>query len=99
MLVVSKGVEQITMIDIVGLTYDAAEQKLTELGFECVVNEQENDGTHLESVVISANLEVGKSYPKGTKVYIKIWGKAPTEAMASNESDDDMLRGIFDLFD
>lgn len=99
MLVVSKGVEQITMIDIVGLTYDAAEQKLTELGFECVVNEQENDGTHLESVVISANLEVGKSYPKGTKVYIKIWGKTPTEAMASNESDDDMLRGIFDLFD
>ncbi len=96
-LVVSKGVEQITMIDIVGQTYDVAEKKLTELGFVCVVNEQENDGTHLESVVISANLEVGKSYPKGTKVYIKIWGKTATEAAASGNEDDE-IRSIFNIF-
>ncbi len=97
-LVVSKGVEQITMIEVVGMTYETAGKTLTDLGFECVVSEEDNDGTHQPGIIISANLEVGKAYPKGTNVYIRIWGEAATEAAADAQEDDDDNGGIFDLF-
>lgn len=96
-LVVSKGIEQITMIDVVGMKYETAEEKLNNLGFVCVVKNIENDGTHEPSIIISVNLEVGKEYPRGTKIYIQAWGET-AEVNANSDGNGDGNRRLFNLF-
>lgn len=81
-LVVSKGTEQITMIDVKGETYDAASAKLTELGFTCKKVDKANSGNATSGTVASANLNVGEQYDKGTTVILQVWGDAETTTAA-----------------
>ncbi|NLL63329.1 MAG: PASTA domain-containing protein [Ruminococcaceae bacterium] len=77
-IVVSKGVEQITMIAVVGETYEAAEAKLTEAGFKCQKIDKANSGSEVSGTVASANLEVGNLYDKGTTVKLQVWTEPET---------------------
>ena len=72
-LVISKGTEQITMIDVTKETYEAASAKLTELGFKCKKVEKANSGKETSGTVASANLNVGEQYNKGTTVILQVW--------------------------
>ncbi len=83
-LVVSLGIEQITMTNVVGNTYEEANAKLTELGFKCEKIDKTNDGTHTSGTVASASLQADKQYDKGTVVKLQVWKDPETTAAAEN---------------
>ena len=79
-LVVSLGIEQITMIDVVGNTYEEANSKLTALGFKCEKIDKTNTGNHTSGTVASASLQADKQYDKGTVVKLQVWKDAEVTA-------------------
>lgn len=81
-LVISKGTEQITMIDVKNETYDAASAKLTELGFTCKKVDKANTGNATSGTVASTNLNVGEQYDKGTTVILQVWTDVETTTAA-----------------
>lgn len=81
-LVVSLGVEQITMINVVGNTYEEAEAKLTAAGFKCEKIDKTNNGSNTSGTVASANLQADKQYDKGTVVKLQVW-KDPENTTAA----------------
>lgn len=86
-IVVSKGVEYITLPDVKGMQYDAAVQVLINAGFTCTKIEKENDGTHTAGIVIDTTPQAGKNYEKGKEIYVQVWGEVPTTTQASGLSD------------
>ncbi len=82
-LTVSKGIEKITMINVIGETYEAASAKLTEAGFKCEKIEKQNTGDKTSGTVYSTNLTEGTQYDKGTTVIIQTWGEVETTAAAT----------------
>lgn len=85
-LVVSLGVEQITMINVVGNTYEEAEAKLTEAGFKCEKIDKTNNGSHTSGTVASASLQTDKQYSKGTVVKLQVWKDPETSTAADAAS-------------
>lgn len=77
-IVVSKGIEYVTLPDVSGMQYDAAVQTLISAGFTCTKVEKENDGTHTAGVVIATTPEHGKEYEKGKEIFVQVWGEVPT---------------------
>ncbi|MBQ3498346.1 MAG: PASTA domain-containing protein [Clostridia bacterium] len=87
-LTVSKGVEQFELPPVIGMDYEDAKKLLAERKFSVAKEESENDGTHTEGTVQAVvNLVVGKSYPKGTKVTLIVWGAAPEEITVTDAPD------------
>ncbi len=85
-LTVSKGVEQFELPPVIGMDYEDAYKLLTERKFAVTKEDAENDGSHTEGTVQAVvNLAVGKSYPKGTKVTLIVWGAAPESDTGSDE--------------
>ena len=77
-IVVSKGIEYVTLPDVSGMTYDAAVQLLISKGFTCTKVEKENDGTHTAGIVIATTPEPNKDYEKGKEIFLQVWGEEPT---------------------
>lgn len=77
-LVVSKGIEYVTLPDVSGMDYTAAEKILTDAGFVCKQVEKNNDGTHTTGEVIALTPAAGGSYERGKEIYVQVWGAAPT---------------------
>lgn len=77
-IVVSRGVEYVTLPDVSGMQYDAAVQLLVSRGFKCTRVERENDGSHTAGIVIATTPEAGKDYEHGREIYIQVWGEVPT---------------------
>lgn len=71
-LYVSKGSEKIVLPNVVGNSFEDAEKRLTELGFE-VVKSETFSGYHSVNEVIMMSPVAGKSYEKGTKVTLKVY--------------------------
>lgn len=90
-IVVSRGVEYITLPDVSGMQYDAAVQLLTSRGFTCTRVERENDGSHTAGIVIATTPEPGKDYERGREIYVQVWGEVPT---TQNNS---LFGGLFDF--
>lgn len=78
-IVVSKGIEYVTLPDVSGMQYDKAVQTLVSAGFKCTKVEKENDGTHTAGIVIATTPVQNKEYEKGKEIFIQVWGEAPTE--------------------
>lgn len=72
---ISKGIEMITVPEVMELTGTEAQEKLTQLGFNVTVEKQYNNGFHKEDKIISLSVTEGDSYPKGSDVVIKVWGQ------------------------
>lgn len=77
-IVVSRGVEYITLPDVKGMQYNAAVQVLINAGFTCTKIEKENDGTHTAGIVIDTTPQSGKNYEKGKEIFVQVWGEVPT---------------------
>ena len=69
-LIVSRGPEQVTVPDVVGLSRDSAEARLRDEGFGVSVEEQESDEP--EGDVISQSPEGGSSVARGETVTITV---------------------------
>lgn len=83
---ISKGIEMIMMIDVNKTPIDEAEQKLTELGFTVNKVEVYNNGFKRTGYVCEYSLTAGESYPKGTEVTLKYWGR-PLATTAPSTTD------------
>ncbi len=77
-IVVSQGIEYVTLPNVSGMQYDAAVQLLISKGFTCTKVEKENDGTHTAGIVITTTPAPDKDYEKGKEIYIQVWGDPPT---------------------
>lgn len=80
-VVVSKGPKSIQLINVVGLQYEEAKQKLEEIGFKVVKASKpvDNDGSHAEDTVYRmspSNFE--GEYDKGDEVMLEVWGEIVT---------------------
>ncbi len=84
---ISKGIEMITMIDVSKMPVEEAEEQLTQLGFAVITVEKYNNGFKKTGTVSEYSLTAGDSYPKGTEVTLKYWGK-PLATTKPPESDD-----------
>ncbi len=89
-IVVSQGVEYVTLPDVSGMQYDAAVQLLISKGFTCQKVEKENDGTHTAGIVIATTPVGNKDYEKGKEIYLQVWGEPPT-----TEPETDAVGGLF----
>ncbi len=81
-LKVSKGVEKITMPNVVGKTYDEAYRQLTGLGFN-VEREDTNEGYFSDGRVIEATLQENEEYDKGSNVTLIVYVSRTTEEYPS----------------
>lgn len=82
-LVVSRGIEYVTLPDVSGMQYDAAVQILINAGFTCTKVEKDNDGTHTPGIVIATTPEHSKDYEKGKEIFVQVWGEVPTTQNSS----------------
>ena len=74
-LTVSKGPEMEALPeDIEGRPYAEVREELEGLGFKVVLSETANDGTQEAGAVRSVTPAPGGSYPKGTQVFVAVWG-------------------------
>lgn len=89
-LFVSVGKEEIPLPNVVGVNYDEAAARLTELGFVCE-KIPVDVGSYKENEIVSMAPLAEKTYEKGTKVYLKTFvsstlsvssarGEAPSES-------------------
>ena len=83
-LYVSKGKEKIVLPDVTGADYQEALTRLTELGFE-VVKTETSLGNYKDGEVIMMSLTENQKYDIGTKVTLKVYVAATTEAATQNE--------------
>lgn len=83
---VSKGIEQIELVNVEGMTYDEAVKLLTDIGFDVEKDTrvQENDGSHIANTVykMSPSTTTGRTYDKGTKVILTVWDEEETTTAA-----------------
>lgn len=108
---ISKGIEMITMIDVKKMDIDEAAEKLTALGFAVNRTEIYNNGFKKTGAVSEYSLKAGESYPKGTEVTLKYWGKplVQTEPTSDGQTNGDTTTspdidlpgrwGLFSLLD
>lgn len=87
-IVVSSGVAQVVLKDVVGMEYTAAYTLLTEDGFRVSQTTLQNDGTQPENTVGSMSLVAGLTFKKGTTITLGVWGPAPTTEMQTETPTD-----------
>lgn len=83
---ISKGIEMLKFVDVKDKQYDEAEKLLTEIGFKVVKKEIYNIGLYTQGKVISASLDVGDEYPRGTEVTLSVWGTPPVTLPSTTQS-------------
>ncbi|MDR2752772.1 MAG: PASTA domain-containing protein [Oscillospiraceae bacterium] len=82
-LYISRGKTNEELPDIVGKNLAAVRKELEELGFVIVSTERANDGTHKAGVIVSVVPDVRNEYPRGTELFITVWGRLPGEEPAT----------------
>lgn len=75
---VSKGKEMAILPNVVGQQYAEAEAALIALGFKCIRLDKTNDGTQTPNTVFTVSPAIGKSYEKGTEIYLQVWTELQT---------------------
>ncbi len=89
-VVVSKGPKSIQLINVVGLQYEEAKQKLEEIGFKVVKASKpvDNDGSHAENSVFRMSpSNFDGEYDKGDEVMLEVWGEIVTVTEAPPVTD------------
>ncbi len=78
-MIVSRGVEKVTLPSVVGQNYDVAFDRLTKLGFNVVKTEKSNDGSHAAGEIAAMSKTPDMQYTKGEKVVLMVYGEPNTE--------------------
>ena len=85
-VIISKGIEQIELTNVEGMSYDAAVKLLSDIGFEVEMDtrKMENDGSHKADTVykMSPSTTTGRTYDKGTKIVLTVWAEKVTTTAA-----------------
>jgi serine/threonine-protein kinase len=72
--------------DLTGQEIEAVRAQLEELGFVVVLNVIKNDGAHAANTVAKVVQPKPGEYPRGTKVFLNVWGEGETTATAEEWS-------------
>ncbi len=77
-LIISEGVPQIELIDVIGMPYQAAKEKLEIAGFKVKQDLRKNDGTQPEGEVFLMSKVAGLEFDEGTEIILTVWDEAET---------------------
>lgn len=72
-IVISEGVAQIELIDVIGMPYQAAKEKLEHAGFNVKQDLRKNDGTQTEGEVFLMSKVAGLEFDEGTEIILSVW--------------------------
>ncbi len=72
-LVISEGVAQIELIDVIGMPYQAAKEKLEHAGFTVKQDLRKNDGNQPEGEVFLMSKVAGLEFDEGTEIILSVW--------------------------
>ncbi len=76
---VSKGLEKVTLPNVLGQDYAQAYETLTGLGFAVSKSERANDGTRTAGTVIQMSKDPEMQYEKGTHITLQVYAEPVTE--------------------
>lgn len=74
-LVISEGVTQIELVDVIGMPYQAAKEKLEQAGFKVKQDLRKNDGSKPEGEVFLMSKVAGLEFDEGTEIVLTVWDK------------------------
>jgi serine/threonine-protein kinase len=74
-LVISEGVAQIELVDVIGMPYQAAKEKLEQAGFTVKQDLRKNDGSQSEGEVFLMSKVAGLEFDEGTEIVLSVWDK------------------------
>ena len=72
-VVISEGVPQIELIDVIGMPYQAAKEKLEHAGFTVKQDLRKNDGTQTAGEVFLMSKVAGLEFDEGTEIILTVW--------------------------
>lgn len=76
-LVVSTGIEQIVVPDVIGKSYDEASKTLKEAGLVAAKETIENKENKTPDEVLRMSIDPGQTVDKGTKITLEVWDDIP----------------------
>jgi beta-lactam-binding protein with PASTA domain len=77
-LVISEGVAQIELVDVIGMPYQAAKEKLEQAGFTVKQDLRKNDGSQSEGEVFLMSKVAGLEFDEGTEIVLSVWDEEET---------------------
>ena len=86
---ISEGVAQVELVDVIGMPYQAAKEKLELAGFVVKQDLRKNDGSQTEGEVFHMSKVAGLEFDEGTEIVLSVWDEIEetteeeTEAEAS----------------
>ena len=90
-LVISEGVAQIELVDVIGMPYQAAKEKLELAGFTVKQDLRKNDGSQTEGEVFLMSKVAGLEFDEGTEIVLSVWDEVE-ETTTEKESDKDTTK-------
>ena len=88
-LTVSLGKPTVELPDVEGLPHGEARAELEALGFKVTIGEMANDGSQQAGTVKSVTPASGESYPKGTQVFVAVWGNPDGTPLGEEEPEEE----------
>ena len=82
-LVISEGMAQIELVDVIGMPYQAAKEKLEHAGFKVTQELRKNDGGQPEGEVFLMSKVAGLEFDEGTEIVLTVWDEAVTTTKAT----------------
>ena len=90
-LVISEGIPQIELIDVIGMPYQAAKEKLEHAGFTVKQDLRKNDGSQNEGEVFLMSKVAGLEFDEGTEIVLSVWDEVE-ETTTEEESTEDTTK-------
>jgi len=87
-LTVSLGKPTVELPAVEGKPYEEARAELEALGFKVTIGEMDNDGSQQAGTVKSVTPASGESYPKGTQVFVAVWGNPDGTPLGEEEPEE-----------
>jgi beta-lactam-binding protein with PASTA domain len=72
-ITISEGVAQIELVDVIGMPYQAAKEKLEIAGFTVKQDLRKNDGNQTEGEVFLMSKVAGLEFDEGTEIVLSVW--------------------------
>ena len=72
-VVISEGVAQVELVDVIGMPYQAAKEKLEHAGFTVKQDLRKNDGNQTAGEVFLMSKVAGLEFDEGTEIVLTVW--------------------------
>ena len=87
-ITISQGVPQIELVDVIGMPYQAAKEKLELAGFTVKQDLRKNDGSQTEGEVFLMSKVAGLEFDEGTEIVLSVWDEIEETTTEKAKEDD-----------